>query len=124
MTPTVLSIEDDQTYAEILQKNLERVGFHVLRSSHGEEGLKRAIQDQPDVIMLDIGLPKKDGFEVLEELKSDPKTKHIPVFMLTKLSAREDVARCFDAGCEDYFIKTQHHPEDIVRNIQQRFFKE
>jgi len=120
MTPTILSIEDDQTYAEILQKSFERVGFRVLRSSHGEEGIKRAVQDSPDVILLDIGLPKIDGFEVLDALKADDRTSGIPVFMLSKLSSREDVVRCFDLGCADYFIKTQHHPDDIVQAILRR----
>lgn len=120
----VLSIEDDAVFAGILAKTLESAGFEVIRSNNGEEGLKRAVYDKPDAILLDIGLPRKDGFELLEELKGTTETAAIPVFMLSRLSSREDVDRCFSLGCTDYLIKTQHHPEDVARRIHRYFGKQ
>lgn len=123
MKRTVLSIEDDIVFADILAKTFESAGFIVIKSGNGEDGLKRAKNDQPDAILCDIGLPRKDGFELLEELKSLAETSLIPVFMLSRLSSREDVERCFALGCADYLIKTQHHPEDVVRRLN-RYFEE
>lgn len=121
MKRTILSIEDDSMFADILLKSIDLAGYQVSRSANGEDGLKRAIQDKPDAILLDIGLPKKDGFEVLEALKADAATSAIPVFMLSRLSSREDIDRCFTLGCEDYLIKSQHHPDDIVRRLHRYF---
>lgn len=121
MKKTVLSVEDDAVFADILAKSLESGGFNVIKSSNGEDGLKRAKNETPDAILLDIGLPNKDGFEVLETLKTTPETSSIPVLMLSRLSSREDVDKCFSLGCTDYLIKTQHHPEDVVRRLNKHF---
>ncbi len=121
MKKTILCIEDDAIYLEILTKTLEASGFQVLKSSSGEDGLKRAQAEEPDIILLDIGLPKKDGFETLEELKANAKTSAIPVFMLSRLSTREDIDRCLSLGSEDYWIKTQHHPDDVARRLLKHF---
>jgi DNA-binding response OmpR family regulator len=121
MKRTVLSVEDDAVFADILAKNLESGGFSVIKSSNGEDGFKRAVSDKPDAILLDIGLPRKDGFELLEALKAAPETYAIPVFMLSRLSSREDVDKCFSLGCTDYMIKSQHHPEDVVRRLNRHF---
>jgi len=121
MKLTVLSIEDDSVFADILAKTLESDGFNVLKCGNGEDGLRRAMNDKPDVVLLDIGLPKKDGFEVLQELRSTSGTSSIPVFILSRLSSREDVDKCFSIGCTDYLIKTQHHPEDISRRLKRHF---
>lgn len=120
----VLSVEDDAVFAGILAKTLASAGFEVIRSNNGEDGFKRAVSDKPDAVVLDIGLPRKDGFELLEELKKTSETASIPVFMLSRLSSREDVDKCFSLGCTDYLIKTQHHPEDVARRINRHFGKE
>lgn len=113
-------IEDDAAYAAILKKVLHAAGHEVKHSSNGEDGLKRIMSEGADLILLDIGLPSKDGFEILEALKSEESTKKIPVIMLSRLSSREDLDRCFGLGCTEYLIKTQHNSEDIVRHINRR----
>jgi DNA-binding response OmpR family regulator len=113
-------IEDDTAYAAILKKALQAAGHEVVHCSNGDDGLKRAGSADADLILLDIGLPSKDGFEILETLKSDSSTKQIPVVMLSRLCSREDVDRCFGLGCEEYLIKTQHGSDDIVRHINRR----
>ncbi|MCR4256584.1 MAG: response regulator [Candidatus Uhrbacteria bacterium] len=115
---TILCIEDDKMFAEIVCKALMRDGFEVIHATNGEEGVRKATEDAPDAILLDIGLPKKDGFEVLEILKSSDETKSIPVVMLSRLSSKEDVNQCFELGCEEYLIKTQHSPEDVVEHVR------
>jgi CheY-like chemotaxis protein len=121
MSKSVLCVEDDAIFCDIIAKTLEGGGFRVSKSSNGEDGLKRAKADKPDAILLDIGLPRKDGFELLGELKASPETSSIPVFMLSRLSTREDIDRCFALGCEDYLIKTQHHPDDVKRRLLRHF---
>ncbi|MCE9586033.1 response regulator [Candidatus Uhrbacteria bacterium] len=121
MKRTVLSIEDDAVFADIIAKSLVAGGFAVIKSSNGEDGLKKALSEKPDIILLDIGLPGKDGFELLEILKTSSETSSIPVFMLSRLSSREDVDKCFTLGCTDYLIKTQHHPDDVVRRLNRHF---
>ena len=115
---TVLHAEDDKMYAGIIRKALEADGFQVVHVLNGEELLRRAVTDAPDVILLDIGLPNKDGFEVLQELKADEVTRDIPVLMLTRLSSREDVKPCYEHGCAEYLIKTQHSPEEVSQHVR------
>ncbi|MEK7473822.1 MAG: response regulator [Patescibacteria group bacterium] len=115
---TILCIEDDKIFADIVCKALMRGGFEVIHTTDGEDGLRKAKEQAPDAILLDIGLPKKDGFEVLEILKASDETKSIPVVMLSRLSSREDVDQCFALGCEEYLIKTEHSPEDIVLHMR------
>jgi CheY-like chemotaxis protein len=116
--PIILSIEDDDVFADIVRSALVREGFEVVRAIDGEEGLKKALEEKPDAILLDIGLPKIDGFKVLEKLQSDDQTSAIPVVMLSRLSSKEDVDQCFALGCREYLIKTQHSPDDIVHHLR------
>lgn len=116
--PRIFWIEDDTTYAAILGRRLERAGFELQTANNGEDGLKRIMADPPDLVLLDIGLPGKDGFQVLEELKADLAMSRIPVVMLSRLSSREDVERCQRSGCAEYLIKTQHDPEELVRHLK------
>lgn len=110
----ILCVEDDKVFADILVRTFQSEGFQVTHASNGEEGLKKAADDKPDLIVLDIGLPKKNGFEVLEALKTDAALAAIPVMMLSRLATKEDVEQCFALGCAEYLIKTQHAPEDIL----------
>jgi DNA-binding response OmpR family regulator len=112
----VLHVEDDKLYADIIRKALEAQGFSVVHVPSGEEALRRA--SGVDVILLDIGLPQKNGFDVLEELKAQAETQGIPVIMLSRLSAKEDVEQCRELGCAEYLIKTQHSPEDIANHVR------
>lgn len=116
--PTILCIEDDKIFADIVCKTLMREGFDVIHATNGEDGLRKAREGMPDAILLDIGLPKKDGFEVLEALKAETGTKTIPVVMLSRLSSKEDVDQCFALGCDEYLIKTQHTPEDVAAHLR------
>lgn len=112
----VLHVEDDKMYADIIRKALEAQGFSVQHVSSGEEALRRA--SQADVVLLDIGLPQKDGFDVLTELKAQTETAKTPVIMLSRLSSKEDVDQCRSLGCAEYLIKTQHSPEDIANHVR------
>ena len=102
----ILIIEDDKFLMKLYSDKLRREGFDVAMSITGEEGLLRAPSYEPDLIFLDIILPRENGFDVLSKLKLDPATKHIPVIILTNLGREKDVKTGIELGAADYLIKT------------------
>ncbi|MEK9152915.1 MAG: response regulator [Patescibacteria group bacterium] len=114
----VLIVDDDAFLAGIYATKLEIDGFQVASARDGEEGLKAAAKELPDLILLDVLMPKLDGFEVLKRLKADPATKGIPVIMLTNLGQKEDVEKGLSEGAEDYLIKAHFVPSEAVAKIK------
>ncbi|MBU1448228.1 response regulator [Patescibacteria group bacterium] len=114
----ILLIEDDAFLAGIYARKLELAGYDVSLATNGEDGLKLAAKDLPALILLDLVLPKVDGFEVLERLKIDGATHPIPVVILTNLGQREDVERCMAAGAVGYVIKAHALPDETVTKIK------
>jgi len=114
----VLIVEDDTFLAEIYQKKFEMEGFRVSVSNNGEKGLADAKKKLPDIILLDILLPKLDGFAVLAGLKADAATKKIPVILLTNLGQKDDVEKGLEDGAEDYLIKTHFKPSEVVDKVR------
>ncbi len=115
----VLLVEDDAFLASIYQKKFEMEGMKVSLSENGEKGLQDAKRKKPDLILLDVLLPKLDGFAVLEKLKSDPTTNAIPVILLTNLGQKDDVEKGLQAGAVDYLIKAHFKPSEIVDKVKQ-----
>jgi DNA-binding response OmpR family regulator len=97
--------------------------FSVITAEDGEKGLKSAQKENPDIILLDLLLPKMNGFEVLEELKKAEATKNIPVIFLTNLSQRDDVERGLKLGAVDYLIKAHFMPSEVVEKIKKALGK-
>lgn len=114
----VLVVEDDSFLAGIYTTKLGLEGFEVFSAGDGEAGLKMAKKEIPDIILLDILMPKMDGFEVLDELKKDPTTQKLPVIILTNLGQKEDVERGLKGGAADYLIKAHFVPADTVAKIR------
>ena len=115
---SILLVEDDSFLAGMYVQKLELEGYQVHLASDGRQGLKAAAQKRPDLIMLDIILPKMDGYEVLEQLKKDTETRDIPVVLLTNLGQREDVKRGLKLGAEDYLIKAHFMPSEVIEKIK------
>lgn len=114
----ILLVEDDTFLAGIYAAKFEQAGFAVVLAADGEAGLKAAQKELPDIILLDILMPKMDGFEVLENLKKDAKTKSIPVILLTNLGQREDVDKGLKLGAVDYLIKAHFMPHETVERVK------
>lgn len=114
----VLLVEDDVFLSGIYQKKFEMEGFKISASDNGEKGLADAKKKKPDIILLDILLPKMDGFSVLKELKEDASTKNIPVILLTNLGQKDDVEKGLEAGAVDYLIKAHFKPSEIVEKVR------
>ncbi len=114
----VLFIEDDPTVAQMYKLKLELDGYHVDMAKDGEEGLKLAHDLKPDIIFLDIRLPKMDGFAVLEQLRSADDTRQIPVVILSNSGERELVERGLKLGALEYLIKSQTTPANLSRGVE------
>lgn len=101
----ILIIEDEEDIIELVSYNLSREGYRVIGVSSGEEGLKRARNDPPDLCILDLMLPGMDGLEVCKLLKSDSKTQNIPIVMLTAKGEDADIVAGLELGADDYIVK-------------------
>ena len=101
----LLFIDDEPDIREVIQFRLEREGYRVFTAASGEEGLRIAEAELPDLILLDIMMPKMKGRDVCACLKANPKTQHIPVIFLTALSLADHVKAGMDLGAEDYITK-------------------
>lgn len=111
----VLLVEADAFYASIVKTFLEKERYRVSHASSGEQALRELMDKAPpNLILLAIKLPKKDGFEILETIKTQASLQAIPVIILTELGSREDVCQCFRLGSCEYLIKSQHTLEEIV----------
>lgn len=115
----VLIVEDDVTISGMYQKKFELEGFAVATAADGEAGVAAAKATPPAVILLDIIMPKMDGFATLQALKEDAATKAIPVILLTNLGQNEDVAKGTKLGAAGYLIKAQLTPAEVVAKVRE-----
>jgi DNA-binding response OmpR family regulator len=113
----ILIVEDDNFLIKAYQIKFEREGFNVFIAMDGDEGLKVVNKEKPALIVLDLMLPKMNGFEFLKKIKSDESTKNIPVIALSNLGQRADQEKALSLGAVEYFIKTEHTLEEIVEKI-------
>jgi DNA-binding response OmpR family regulator len=102
---TVLVIDDDPVILELLRVNFEIEGFDVICATDGEEGLRRAHAERPDVVISDIMMPRRDGLQLLSDLKADPLTEDLPVILLSAKAQRSEVQYGIDMGADDYITK-------------------
>lgn len=112
-----LIIDADRTITDLVGLNLRRVGFEVLTAHDGREGITTALHERPDLIILDILLPGRDGYAVLHELKTDPRAELIPVILLAARCRSEDRIRGLEAGADDYMTKP-FNPRELVLRVQ------
>ncbi len=116
--PLILLVEDDTFLAGMYVTKLTMEHFQVELAGDGELGLAKAEELQPDLILLDILLPKMNGFDVLKQIKAQPQLKNIPVILLTNLGQKGDVAQGLDLGAADYLIKAHFMPSEVVDKIK------
>ncbi len=117
-TTKVLLVEDEEMLAEMYSTKFSMEGWQVTKAFDGAEGLAAAKKSMPDIILLDIIMPRMDGFAVLKELKADPKLKDVPVVLLTNLGQDDDVAKGKKLGATDYFVKADHTPAEVVEKVK------
>lgn len=121
--PRILVVEDDAIFGELIRTGFEKIGWHTEIAPTGTEGLNRAVDWKPDLILLDIILPDLTGFELLKRLKADKRTWQVPVIILSNLDEDEDVRHGLDLGAIDFLPKTRYNYTDVVARIR-KFFRD
>jgi len=119
----VLLIEDDLALLKIYSNKLKANNYEISVATTGKEGLHKIITEKPDVVLLDIILPEKDGFMVLEEMKINPETKKIPVIILSNLGQEADIQRGKKLGAVDYLVKSDVSLMDLVEKVKKYIAK-
>ena len=117
MKKSVLVVDDQPHIVRLIQVNLEKEGFQVTTAGDGVEGLYKVREIRPDLVILDVIMPRKDGFEVLREIKSDPELLDIPVIMLTVKTHNADIGEGLKEGAEMYLPKP-FHPKELVALVK------
>jgi len=120
MAKKILIIEDEEILSALLDKKLREIGYETALAPDGEEGLKKIKEVKPDLILLDIIMPKKGGFEVLEEMQKDEEMKKIPVVIISNSGQPVEVSRALDLGVKDYLIKTQFDPAEVIEKVNKQ----
>ncbi|MBI3420919.1 MAG: response regulator [Candidatus Sungbacteria bacterium] len=116
---TILFIEDEPALQRALTHVLTESGFQTLSATDGEAGLRIAKEQLPDLILLDLILPKKDGFAVIRNLKEDTATAHIPVIVLTNREGMADIERITASGAAAYLVKANYQLDEVVEKIKE-----
>ncbi len=117
MQKRVLYVEDEDFFAKTLSRSLEHIGCEVVVAPDGEEGLTRIQKERFDIILLDLLLPKKDGFEILQAVKAEPATTDIPIVIVSNLFSDEDQKKVTALGVKHYFVKAFTDPRTIVSYV-------
>ncbi len=115
----ILIVEDDSFLRELIVKKITKEGFEIKEAIDGPEALRKAKEERPDLILLDLILPGVDGFTVLSQFKQDAELKDIPVLILSNLGQKEEIKRGLDFGAVDYLVKANFTPSEIIEKIKQ-----
>ena len=119
MAKTILIVEDDPLMSRMYQKIFKFEKYEVETAPNGEEGLEKARKIKPTCMLLDVMMPKMNGLQVLDKLKSDPDTKQIPVIMLTNLAGEKDAEKALMKGAVKYIVKSEHDPKQVVGMVKE-----
>lgn len=114
----ILFVEDEQALQRTMAEALKDQGYSVISALNGEDGLRLAQSEKPDLILLDLILPKKDGFSALTDLKGSEETKSIPVIVLTNLEGAADVDRALELGATTYLVKANYNLDDVLQKVR------
>ncbi|MBT5807686.1 response regulator [Candidatus Uhrbacteria bacterium] len=113
----ILIIEDDNTYQKLYRKAFEDSGYNVAVASDGQEGIEKIVSIKPDMVLLDLLMPIKNGFDVLREVRAIPEHKETPIIILSNLSQEDDIAECKKYGILDFLVKTDLTMKDVVNKV-------
>lgn len=114
----ILFVEDEAALQEALGGVLKQAGYEVISALDGEIGLRLAKSEKPDLILLDLILPKFSGFEVLKILSDNGETKEIPVIVLTNMEKMEDINKAIELGAKTYLVKTDYDLEEVISKVK------
>lgn len=117
-TTKILIVEDDLFIRELYERQLSMAGYQVVTAADGPEGLLKINSEHPDLLLLDIMLPKMNGLDLLKTIKADEATKNIPTILLTNLGQDSVIKEGFSIGAEGYLIKSAYTPDQIIEEVK------
>ena len=120
MARKILVVDDERHIVRLVQVNLEKVGYQVLTAYDGVEALEQVAKEKPDMVILDVMMPRMDGFEVLKKLQADAKTRDIPVIMLTAKAQDADIFKGWSQGVSSYLTKP-FNPRELLTFVERIF---
>jgi len=120
MAKKILLIEDEKIMINLLEKKLTQEGYDVRVAVNGEEGLKAMREEKPDIVLLDIIMPKLGGFEVMEEMGKDPVLKEIPIVIISNSGQPVELDKAKELGAKDWLIKTEFDPQEVVEKVEKQ----
>jgi len=115
----ILVVEDESFLLDLYEMKLKQAGYEVIKASNGEEGISLAQLELPRLILLDILMPKVDGYEMLKKLKNDGRAKNIPVIIFSNLSQKEEIEKGLKLGAKDFIIKTSITPTELEAKVKE-----
>lgn len=119
----ILIVEDEDILLKVLEEKFKRAGFDVASATNGADVFPLAKKFYPDIVLLDLILPKKNGFQVLKELKSDADLSAVPVIVLSNLGQDEEIKKALEIGATDYMVKTQHPINEVIEKVKNLLLK-
>ncbi len=117
MAKKILLIEDEKIMINLLEKKLTQEGYDVTVAENGEEGLRKMKEINPDIVLLDIIMPKMGGFEVMEQMNKDPELKKIPVIIISNSGQPVELDKAKELGASDWLIKTEFDPQEVLEKV-------
>lgn len=114
----ILIVEDDEHISKVYEIKLAREGFATVLAHDGEEAVEKIVVEKPDLVLLDLMLPKKDGFGVLEDIKKNPNLANIPVIVLSNLGQQSDQDRAMALGAKEYLVKVDYPIQEVIEKVK------
>ena len=118
MPKEILTIEDEEIIVNLLQRKLTQEGYGVSVARDGEEGLRMMKEKKPDLVLLDIIMPKIGGFEVMEAMQKDDELKKIPIIIISNSGQPVELDRAKESGAKDWLVKTEFDPQEVIEKIK------
>lgn len=118
MAKKILIIEDEEVMSSLLRRKLSQEGYTVEIARDGEEGLEKMKKEKPDLILLDIIMPKKGGFEVMEEMEKDKNLRTIPIIVISNSGQPVELDKAKELGAKDWLIKTEFDPQEVIEKVK------
>ncbi|MDO8424701.1 MAG: response regulator [bacterium] len=120
MAKKILLIEDEEILIGLLQKKLAVEGYEVSLARNGEEGLQEMRRSRPDLVLLDIIMPKMGGFEVMEEMQKDKELRRIPIIIISNSGQPVELDRAKKLGARDWLVKTEFNPQEVIEKVKKQ----
>ncbi|TSC75868.1 MAG: response regulator receiver protein [Parcubacteria group bacterium Gr01-1014_30] len=113
----ILLVEDEEIILDLIKRKLSQEGYEIASAKDGEEGLKAMKQFKPDLVLLDVVMPKLGGFEVMEEMKKDDQLREMPVIIISNSGQPVEIDKAKELGVKDWLIKTEFDPQEVVDKV-------